>query len=201
MARYRESEREEALNFIRQQLITAAIEEIARAGYTEANINRIAQEAGFAKGTIYNYFPSKEGLMLEIIELLGADHLAFIAEQVRKETHPKARLERFFEAGFGYVETFPAEAQVLFNTLYSPITDFRETLGEAYQPMFGLVEHEILEPGIAQGVFRQGSPALNASLLMTLYLGACSQVDAKGKPLFYPRQVAEFAYQALRAVE
>lgn len=198
MPRYKQSEREHALTSTRQYLITAAIEEIARVGYAGANINRIAQAAGYAKGTIYNHFSSKEALMLEIIELLGADHLDFIAGLVHKETHPRARLEQFFIAGFQYVEAFPAEAQLLVTTLYSPDAAFREPLGKAYQPMFGLVRQEIVEPGIAQGVFRPVDPESTAALLMTLYLGSCSHVDQNGKPMFDPHLVAEFACHALR---
>lgn len=199
MARYKQTEREQALSVIRQHFITAAIEEIARAGYASANINRISQAAGYAKGTIYNHFSSKEALMLEIIELLGANHLDFIAGQVRKEAHPRARLEWFFIAGFQYVETFPAEAQLLVTTLYSPDAAFREPLGKAYQPMFHLVEQEIVKPGIAQEVFRQVDPESTAALLMTVYLGSCSQVDQSGKPVFDPHLVAEFTYHALRS--
>lgn len=198
MSRYKKTEREQALSSIRQHFITAAIEEIAQVGYASANINHISQAAGYAKGTIYNHFPSKEALMLEIIELLSADHLNCIDGQVRKETHPRARLEKFFIAGFQYVEANPAEAQLLVTTLYSPDAAFREPLGRAYQPMFRLVRQEIVEPGIAQGVFRQVDPELTTALLMTLYLGSCSHVDQNGKPVFDPHLVAEFAYHALR---
>jgi AcrR family transcriptional regulator len=198
MPRYKQSEREQVLTSTRQYLLTAAIEEIARVGYASANINRISQAAGYAKGTIYNHFTSKEALMLEIIELLSAGHLDFIAGQVRKETHPRERLEQFFIAGFQYVKAFPAEAQLLVTTLYSPDAAFREPLGKAYQPMFRLVGQEIVAAGIAQGVFRQVEPEQAAALLMTLYLGSCSQVDQNGEPFFDPHLVAEFAYHALR---
>lgn len=201
MARYKEVERIEARSFARQKFITAAIKEFAREGYENANINRISQVAGYAKGTIYNHFLNKQSLLLEIIKLLGQDHLAYIAEQVFQETHPKPRLERFFTAGFQYVETHPDEAQLLVQTLYSPNTEFREPLGEAYLPMFQLISQEILRPGVAEGTFRKVDLPQYASLLMTLYLGTCSQVDANGKPLVDPNSVAEFAFQALRGTE
>jgi AcrR family transcriptional regulator len=198
VARYKQEEREQALSVIRQQFITAAIGEIAQVGYADANINHVSQKAGYAKGTIYNYFPSKEALMREIIDRLGAEHLAFIAEQVRQVTHPKERLERFFEAGFDFVASFPAEARLLVNTLYGPNAEFREPLGQAYQPMFGLVAQEILAPGVEGGVFRPIDTDQAAALIMTLYLGTCSQVDQSGRPLLDSRLVAEFAFNALR---
>jgi AcrR family transcriptional regulator len=201
MARYRQFEREQAISTTRQQLVTAAITEFARVGYAGANINQISEAAGFAKGTIYNYFASKQALMLAIIEDLGALHLEFIAGQVRQETQARARLERFFVSGFAFVENHPAKAQLLITTLYGGQPEFKEKMGQIYQPMFRLVSDEIITPGITEGVFRALNPVLNASILMTLYLGTCSQVDARGKPLLDPRQVAEFAYNALRKID
>ncbi len=201
MARYRQIEREQALGATRKQFISAAIAEFARVGYADANINRISEAAGFAKGTIYNYFPSKQALMAATIEELGAQHLAFMTGQVRLETDAKARLERFFVAGFAFVENHPAEAKLLITTLYGTHSEFYELMGQTYQPMFRLVSEEILAPGITEGVFRPVNRMLHASILSTLYLGTCSQVDANGKPFLDPRQVAEFAYHALRKTD
>ena len=56
MPRPPKNTREQVLNQTRQQLLQAAAEEFAGRGYSGANINRISLAAGFAKGTIYNYF-------------------------------------------------------------------------------------------------------------------------------------------------
>jgi AcrR family transcriptional regulator len=201
MARYRQIEREQVISTTRQQLISAAVEEIARVGYPNANINRISEAAGFAKGTIYNYFPSKQALMLAVLEELSQRHLAYIADQVREGTSAKARLDRFFEAGFAFVENYPAEAKLLISTLYGANKEFYEKMGKTYQPMFWLVSEEIITFGMTEGGFRQVNPVLHASILMTLYLGTCSQVDANGKPYLDPGQVAEFAFHALRKTD
>ena len=54
MARIKKSEREQVMETNRQLLLDAAAGEFAREGYSGANINRISQAAGFAKGTVYN---------------------------------------------------------------------------------------------------------------------------------------------------
>jgi hypothetical protein len=92
-------------------------------------------------------------------------------------------LIRFFEAGFAFVEDFPSRARLLSSTLYGPNTSFRTRMGQVYLPMFRLVNSEILEPGMAAGIFRSSSPMGTASLIMTIYLGTCSQVDEYGKPV------------------
>lgn len=198
MARIAKNDREEVLNTTRQRLLDAAAVEFASKGFAEANINQISLSAGFSKGTIYNYFPSKQALMLALIADAGGQHVQYIAERVRSSDHPKERLYRFYEAGFGFVEAYPARARFLITTLYSPGVDLQEAMYHAYQPMFRLVAEAILAPGIQEGVFREVDSMAAANLLMTLYLGTGSHVDEQGKVYMDPRQVADFAFHALQ---
>ena len=52
---------------VREALIESAAGHFARHGLDRANINTIALEAGCAKGTVYNYFQSKEDLFGEVL--------------------------------------------------------------------------------------------------------------------------------------
>ena len=56
----------------RVRLLAAAAQEFARAGFERANVDGISLAAGYAKGTIYNYFPSKEELFLAVVEEASA---------------------------------------------------------------------------------------------------------------------------------
>jgi len=60
----------------RGRLLAAAAAQFARAGFERANIDEISLAAGFAKGTIYNYFPSKEELFLAVVEEASAQAAA-----------------------------------------------------------------------------------------------------------------------------
>jgi AcrR family transcriptional regulator len=60
----------------RARLLAAAAQEFARAGFDRANIDAISLAAGYAKGTIYNYFPSKEELFLAVVEEASAQAAA-----------------------------------------------------------------------------------------------------------------------------
>lgn len=57
---------------IRQRSIAsikqAALELFAHQGYHSTSISNIAKEAGISKGLMYNYFESKEALLISIIE-------------------------------------------------------------------------------------------------------------------------------------
>jgi AcrR family transcriptional regulator len=60
----------------RAKLLAAAGEEFARVGLERANVDAISLAAGYAKGTIYNYFPSKEELFLAVVEEASAQATA-----------------------------------------------------------------------------------------------------------------------------
>jgi AcrR family transcriptional regulator len=197
MARHKDAERDKVLGETRQSLLEAAAEEFAREGYNGANINRISRRAGFAKGTIYNYFPSKRALMLALIDEVAAAHLDFIVARVQEEENPRRRLEQFFEAGAAFVAKHLAKARVMVNNIYGPDIDFKMYMYQAYQPMFQFVGTDILAYGIAQGVFRQVDPVGTAALLMTIYLGTGSAVDEEGRAWLDPRLVADFVLNGL----
>ena len=200
MTRIKTEFRAQAMEQTRQSLLNVAAEEFARNGYEQANINTISTRAGYAKGTIYNYFPSKQALVLALIAEAGADHVTFITHQVREAHDPQQRLARFYEAGFRFIEEHPVQARFLITTLYTPEAALQEAMFQAYQPLFGLVAGDILAPGIAQGLFRAVDLAETATLLMTLYLGTASNVDNQGKVFMDFHQVADFALHALQNV-
>jgi len=76
--------REQKINLIMQ----TALELFANEGYYPTSISKIASAAGISKGLMYNYFESKEDLIMEIIgkgilqltEHLDPDHDGFLSE-------------------------------------------------------------------------------------------------------------------------
>lgn len=198
MARPKESEREKAHSDTRQRLLAAAADEFALQGYAGANINRISMQAGFAKGTIYNYFPSKRALMHAIIDEFSRLHREFISAKVLAVKAPDARLRRFFEAGLDFVAGNLAAGRVMINCLYGADAEFKLRLSQAYTPMFQLISGEIITPGIDKGIFRRVNPNAMAGFLMTIYLGVTSTVDERGKPTLDAGQLFDYAFNGLR---
>ncbi len=62
----------------RKEIMDAAIAVFSRAGYHRTKIKDVADEAGVGKGTVYEYFESKEDLFLCMCEYL---HKQFIENQ------------------------------------------------------------------------------------------------------------------------
>jgi AcrR family transcriptional regulator len=197
MPRHKSVDREQILSSTRARLLAAAVEEFARCGYSQANINRISEAAGFARGTVYNYFASKAQLMSALIAQIAEDHCEFITGQVHQEHDPRRRLERFYQAGFDFVAQHPSQARLISATLNGAQAEFKQQLVRANLPLFRLLSQDILEPGIALEVFRPLDREATVLLLMTLYLGSLAQADQAGKIWLDHRQVSYFALSAL----
>lgn len=197
MPRHKDAERREIMSETRLLLLDAATAEFAREGYHGANINRISRAAGFAKGTIYNYFPSKRALMLALVDEIAASHHEFVAGQVQQEEDPARRLLRFFEAGADWIIGHLAQGKVMLTLLNGTDPEFKGRMWQGYQPMHRLLIEDVLVPGMERGLFRQLDPGATAGLLMTIYLGVGSTVDEEGRSWLAPAWIAEFVLASL----
>jgi AcrR family transcriptional regulator len=79
----------------RGRLLAAGKRLFAEKGFFETNIHEITDGAGLSVGAFYNYFPSKEAFLAEIIRSVGHDVRAFISSNLpAADGAPLNRLER-----------------------------------------------------------------------------------------------------------
>lgn len=198
MPRYKESERAEIKGETRKRLLQAAVVAFAREGYEKANIDDISRAAGFAKGTIYNYFASKRSLLDALIHETAHTHLEYITTRVLRDDNAERRMVRFFEAGWSVVSEYLPELRILVHTLYGSDQELKQELWQVYQPMHRLIDEEIISLGIEQGAFKAVDAVSTASLIMNIYLGIASHADDDGRIWADSGQVARFVLDALR---
>lgn len=187
----------ETQNQTRTKLLEAAVDEFAAKGFVGANINQISLVAGFAKGTIYNYFPSKRDLMLALIDDIGAQHAQFIITCVEIEDEAINRVRQFFSAGFSYVEQHPAKAQIAINAVFGFDTEFKKRIYAAYQDLFELLITDIVGYGIDRQVFDLPDPNSTSALMMSIYLGGSSLLGPDGRIWFDPDRVVDFVINGI----
>lgn len=197
MARHPTDQKESMMSNTRHKLIEAAAQEFSRQGFDKANVNHIAEQAGFSIGTLYNYFPTKRDLMLSFIAEASNQHVEYIQEKVLETQPPPQRLEVFFDAGFSFIQQHITLAKAIFNTLNGPDEEFKLCLFQAYQPLFQLLAEHIIREGIAEEVFRKVDPTVTANLIMLMYLGVGSQFNREGKLWVQPEQVSELLLNSL----
>ena len=68
----------------REKILTAALSEFAQFGFSEANINKIAERAGISIGSVYKYFSDKQTLYMTVVNY-SSDTLKDVLSQIISE--------------------------------------------------------------------------------------------------------------------
>ncbi len=78
------SRKEREKLFKRYEILNSAVKLFAKKGYDGTKLEDIAEAAEFGKGTIYNYFETKEDIYLEIIDRVTEDYTKKLNEMNQK---------------------------------------------------------------------------------------------------------------------
>jgi AcrR family transcriptional regulator len=155
----------------RTQIVTAAIEVIARDGVAQASFKVIAREAGLSStGLISYHFAGKQ----ELIEEVGREILARFTEFVLARTdgieEPTAVLRGFVEANVAFLRTHRSYASTL-----TRIKNDLALVELARSDQAALTA--VLQQGQATGVLRDFDPQLMAVMILSIRDGLVRQLD------------------------
>lgn len=168
----------------RGALLASAARAFAGEGYDGAAIDRISEAAGLAKGTIYNYFPSKRAIFEEVLRQ-GCRYASEAAEAVPHGASSGERLEAFVKGNLTWAFAEPAVATVLARELTGGSPETRELILDASAPCIEKV-CAILREGARSGEL--GLPgeeremavtfiALTNALMLQAALGGWPRID------------------------
>lgn len=105
-------------------LVEAAAQVFERHGYAAGTTNRIAERAGVSIGSLYQYFPNKDALLLALVErhvAEGAALLGPLALSLQQDPPPlREGLERIVSAMVALHAERPALHRVLFEEAPRP---------------------------------------------------------------------------------
>jgi AcrR family transcriptional regulator len=90
---------EEIRSTRRKQIMDGALELFAREGYSHCSISMLARHTGISKGLMYNYFKSKEQLLVAIIEN-GLDEIMNLLDPNSDGILQPEELEQFIRKVF-----------------------------------------------------------------------------------------------------
>src|SRR5712691_7077662 len=153
----------------RTQILAAAALVFARKGFDRATVTEIARAAGLAEGSIYNYFRSKEELLVYIPRQLAQPVLATLLEHTpmpASAEEMEALLLRMAAAMVERVRTHAKFLKVFFSALPYLSPAARETYMQLL-PVYGAsVLERILRDGIRAGYLREDlNPVIAARVL------------------------------------
>lgn len=147
---------------VKKNLLEEAARHFAEKGFEDANINDIAVGAGYAKGTVYNYFRSKEELFGEVI----AEAARRTVKRYRSAPVHKSARKSLRELALADVSVLREEEsfiKVLAGEAMNPRSDnyglIMTHLGEFIEMITN-----ILDTGVAGGEIRDDRPSVQLSL-------------------------------------
>ncbi|WP_282204191.1 TetR/AcrR family transcriptional regulator [Kitasatospora fiedleri] len=102
----------------RQQIVAAAIEVIAEAGYAKASFARIAKQAGLSStGLISYHFKGKDDLLREVVAEVLRVAEAYMLPRIDAAVGPRGRMRAFIESNIELVAAHPRELAALVEIL------------------------------------------------------------------------------------
>jgi len=149
----------------RQNILNAALKTFVKRGYPETRVAEIAAEAGVAEGTLYNYFQSKEELLLALFDEKWSQIIHGIKEKIRRLDDPNDKLKAIFSL---VVRMFKKNRQLaelfMIDIKQSSIFLNNYTINRIVE-FLDLIE-EILEEGKRKGIYRKDLDARVAKMII-----------------------------------
>jgi len=146
----------------RKRILNAAMIIFAKEGINKGTIASIAQEAEVGKGTIYEYFKSKEEIFEEMLDEFFQNMLLDWKGLNDLEIPTIKKLEKIFEYTFEYLSLIDAQnfhqlIIIIEIMLYAMRKDLSKPtqidLGKILQKLYKIIE-PIIENGIKEGVLK-----------------------------------------------
>ncbi len=150
---------EEALDLRRHQIFNAAVKLFVEKGFTETSVHEIAEAAGVGKSTLYDYFPSKDEMLIAfVIDEVG--HMTAAAEEVMS-------LDRSAGEKFRLILRRHVDYMLANKSLYLRLTFESRRLSLENQQLIQKHRHayqdmlcELVRQGIEEGEFRKVNPLI-----------------------------------------
>jgi AcrR family transcriptional regulator len=165
--------REERLAANRRDILDSAERVFGQYGTSDGSLRRIAADSGFSTAAIYQFFDSKQQLLLETLGRRGDDFVAAIRSVAAEDLSPLTRLHRLVDVTVTFFEVHPA-----FLRLVRQINGSSAIVGSVLGQYAGAGEGHfnqamsliagVVSAGQQAGELRDGSPDALAHLYSVL---------------------------------
>ncbi len=135
-----------------RRILSAAIDEFAAWGFHRASINRLVRAIGIAKGSIFQYFGSKEGLFSYIFDY-AIETVRFSLKKVKRDTEHLdfySRVEASLMEGISFIENHPKLYRIYLKMVFQEDFPARDR----YLKKIRLFSVDYLKPLIETGIHR-----------------------------------------------
>lgn len=155
-----------------QAIIEAAIRVIAQQGYHNAQVSRIAREAGVADGTIYVYFENKDDVLISVFNEKMGQFIEAVSEQMQALPTVKEKLRCLISMHFGNMNKNKDYAVVTQIELRQSNPAVQEGIGQVLKKYFDLIDN-LIDEGKREGLFPE---QMDNRLARKMIFGTLDQV-------------------------
>ena len=143
-------------------------------GYDGASVNDIVRKAGMSKGAFFHYYPNKQSITVEALEVYAEEHLLGPLEKHLSSAHNvKAGLLSWLEESFGAYAQWEFKGGCMLGNFALELSDKNDELREHMKQMF--LSWENLFVTHLRGAADEGKlfmePRQFARLLISMYQG------------------------------
>jgi len=156
----------------RLEIMNAAMKVFARSGVVNTKMAEIAEAAGIGKGTIYEYFRSKDEIFSHAFELFFQEIKTALDDISQSKTDPETRIRQIVKASLvDFTSGNEQFLQLLMDFWAEGIRNKNDDNGqvlnlERVYTEFRTAIAVILDDGIRRGVFRSVDTNIAASTLI-----------------------------------
>ena len=142
-----------------REITLAALQVFSQKGYAAGSVEQIAAAAGIAKGTVYEYYPSKDKLYLAAIMVFVDQFEAAMVERLGPLEDPFLRLVAYIGFSIEFCrQQNSASVRTLFDILQQSLSENGVFVNRKYlvrEMILGSrkILTDILLDGVSQGVF------------------------------------------------
>ena len=149
----------------RTLILDAAMKTFVKRGYSDTRVSEIAAEAKVAEGTLYNYFPSKEEILLALFDEKWDGIIDKIKKKISRLNDPNDKLKAIFSMVVTMFKKDRHLAEIfLIDIKQSSIFLNNYTINRVVE-FIDLIE-EILEEGKKKGIYRKNLDSRVAKMVI-----------------------------------
>ena len=171
----------------RPLILQAATEVFAEQGFAAVTVAEIADHAGIGKGTVYEYFSSKDELLFAVFEWINEKIFERIRERLDEGGSTLQRVQRLLDLGAEITrDQVDMQAVVLDFWAASRGTKSEERYNQACRTTFRAYRRLIADVVREGQANRELRPEVDADAVATMVVAA---MDGLGVQIFFDREI------------
>lgn len=153
----------------RDRILDAAYDLFISKGYWDTKIIDIADLAGIGKGTVYEYFESKDAIIFELFKTKVASGYDNMSELLSKRIPCDKKIKEFIEIELENTSKYTINKNFLVDLMMKSDAfrnpELIHSIHELIKKKFSIL-HGIIEEGVEKGEFRKMDPKLASISVM-----------------------------------